>query len=450
MADDSKLGPPAHHPAAEGLFVFFSFDLVNSTRYKGINRDGWPFVTQRFYESVVDGMSKWLVGASVWKYVGDEVLMYKLVTRNDELVKCLKAASEVISATTAAIYSLVPDAKNFLDVKGALWCARVGRFENPSSELASREKAPNLVFQSGTGASIQVDFLGPDIDVGFRIAKHSARRRLVVSAELAYLLYLNRVSYSFVEDQLRIVSFEVLKGVWDDRRYPILWCEKDWSRIGSTFLYDEQYDNTLVRRVQNETDSLGGLKDLTKILDDQGRLSDVSALAKDLSEGRLADEKATLARATEFSSRIEVHCAAVCFRDDGRVLVAKRPADKRRYPGLWEFGCGQLAEGESFAQCLQRNYKADFGLEIEFIGEPWPIQSYSIDDHDQKRVIPGIVFVAFTHGEVEAKPTKHTEIDWIDPSGFRSEDEVKYVPAVRERLARAVAVRRQLLDTSGR
>lgn len=432
-----------------GLFVFFSFDLVNSTRYKNINSTGWPFVARQFYEAVIDGMRKWLEGGRVWKYVGDEVLMYKHVSRGDELRKCLEAASQVIANSTNTIHSVFPDAKKLLAVKGTVWCARVDQFGQRSVSDDSggrRGKSINLVFRSGETGDGQIDFLGPDIDTGFRIAKHTMRRRLVVGAELAYLLYLNRASYATIEDQLRIVSFEVLKGVWDDRRYPILWYERDWDKVGSSFLYDEQYDNEIVRRVRDNPKNLGPLKDLTKVLEDHDRLADANELWEELQSGRLAGEASILGRTDEFASRIEVHCVAVCFRDDGRVLVAKRPKDKRRYPDTWEFGCGQLAEGETFEQSLKRNYKADFGIDLEFRGEPRPIQSYVIPDAGENRSIPGVVFVAFVTNPGDVKPTKHTAIDWIDATEFPKDPNAQYIPFARERLILAVSARQSLLE----
>jgi hypothetical protein len=79
------------------------------------------------------------------------------------------------------------------------------------------------------------DFLGPEIDAGFRISKFALRRRLVVSAELSCLLFRERAAYTGIEKQLKIVSFQILKGVWTGRHYPIVWYERDWPNIAKTF-----------------------------------------------------------------------------------------------------------------------------------------------------------------------------------------------------------------------
>jgi hypothetical protein len=430
-----------------GLIVFFSFDLVNSTRYKSINTSGWPFVAREFYEAVVDGMRKWLDGGKVWKYVGDEVLLFKQITRPDQLRQCITAAYQVIATSMNAIHEKFPDTKKLLAVKGTTWCARVERFDTSATTHpdGSAKAGINLIFRSNEVGQGQIDFLGPDIDAGFRIAKHTMRRRLVVGAELAYLLYLSRVSYPAIEEQLKIVSYEILKGVWDDRRYPILWYEDDWSNVGSTFLYDEKFDNDIVRKVR-EKQGIEPLKELTKVLVDHDREASVHQLWDELNANTLAGENALLGPNDYLASRIEVHCVAVCFRDDGRALIAKRPKDKRRFPSQWEFGCGQLAERESFEECLKRNYKADFGVDLEFRGEPRPIQSYSISDETGH--IPGVVFVAFVTNPERVIPTKHTAIDWISPDNLPEDLDERYVPASRERLRLAAEARRSLLQST--
>lgn len=64
-----------------------------------------------------------------------------------------------------------------------------------------------------------VEFYGPDIDTGFRIAKLTKEAQLVLSFELAQML----MSYSDYRDNVLIVTFEKLKGVWNGNPYPIIW-----------------------------------------------------------------------------------------------------------------------------------------------------------------------------------------------------------------------------------
>lgn len=71
--------------------------------------------------------------------------------------------------------------------------------------------------------SAAYDYLGPEVDTGFRIGKCTRPGMLVVSVELAELL-------AEIPTQLRsmvgkIVGWEQLKGVWEERHYPVIWVD---------------------------------------------------------------------------------------------------------------------------------------------------------------------------------------------------------------------------------
>ncbi len=56
--------------------------------------------------------------------------------------------------------------------------------------------------------------------------------------------------------------------------------------------------------------------------------------------------------------------AAVIRREDGRILIAQRPADGM-LGGLWEFPGGKREPGESLPECLRREIQEELGIEIE-------------------------------------------------------------------------------------
>jgi A/G-specific adenine glycosylase len=59
--------------------------------------------------------------------------------------------------------------------------------------------------------------------------------------------------------------------------------------------------------------------------------------------------------------------AAVTRRDDGRLLIAQRPAEGM-LGGLWEFPGGKREPGETLPECLRREIREELGIEIE-VGE---------------------------------------------------------------------------------
>ncbi len=71
--------------------------------------------------------------------------------------------------------------------------------------------------------------------------------------------------------------------------------------------------------------------------------------------------------------RIEV-AAAVILRDDGRFLLAQRPAGKV-YAGYWEFPGGKIEDGESAEDALGRELHEELGIEVER-AYPWITRDY--------------------------------------------------------------------------
>lgn len=65
-----------------------------------------------------------------------------------------------------------------------------------------------------------IDFIGPDIDIGFRIAKASRPGRMAVSMDLSDILAQSEDLEPFA---FHWVGWDVFKGVFSDRPYPIIW-----------------------------------------------------------------------------------------------------------------------------------------------------------------------------------------------------------------------------------
>lgn len=59
--------------------------------------------------------------------------------------------------------------------------------------------------------------------------------------------------------------------------------------------------------------------------------------------------------------------AAVTRRDDGRILIARRPAD-RMLGGLWEFPGGKREPGETLRECLRREIREELDIDVQ-VGE---------------------------------------------------------------------------------
>ncbi|MGZ6020399.1 MAG: hypothetical protein ACXWKO_17150, partial [Phenylobacterium sp.] len=124
-----------------------------------------------------------------------------------------------------------------LDVKSTAW---IGMFPAPNAEVFFRRGGVQFRTDSTDDAillqaemrdqwhagndrgDIIRDFVGPSIDTGFRLSAWSTPRRMVLSADLAFLL---TSSYS-AEDEplpLHFSGAQKLRGVVGEQPYPMIW-----------------------------------------------------------------------------------------------------------------------------------------------------------------------------------------------------------------------------------
>ena len=153
---------------------------------------------------------------------------------------------------------------------------------------------------------------------------------MVVSVELAKILS-DKTEYL---SRLNIITYKILKGVWQNRLYPIIWYH-DSKVSGVTFEDSFYYDETtysqlskeyFLNRERDDGDLtsymfLDAHKALEKIIKDQklgGKLKQIHQVISETENDVRVVEN-------EFDNRLlEFHCAAVCCDvDNKRVLIAK-------------------------------------------------------------------------------------------------------------------------------
>lgn len=140
----------------------------------------------------------------VWKVIGDEIIFmaHPRTAREAQLL-------------TIAFYRLIVnyDRKIFerwpLRIKGCCWAAQLSH-RNREIEI------PEML--GGDADQAYVDFLGPDVDAGFRLASCGGRGQVIVSSNLVQLLA------AMEEDEgvrFHYIGQKVLKGVYSGRPYPL-------------------------------------------------------------------------------------------------------------------------------------------------------------------------------------------------------------------------------------
>lgn len=153
-----------------------------------------------------------IIEDSVWKFLGDEMIYAVNLceinadenTIHELVVQFTEALREIDKAGYEAESDAMPKA---LRMKGTAWTAGFP-IRNRQIGVPGKEDKP--------------DFLGPDMDIGFRIRNYSYPGVLCVSLELAYILAHVRGRDTAMCGA--VLDWEKLKGVWNGIPYPIIWC----------------------------------------------------------------------------------------------------------------------------------------------------------------------------------------------------------------------------------
>jgi hypothetical protein len=240
-------------------FLFFSVDIADSVLYKTRHINEWATDFIDFFDAFPKNVStmgnnvtlgygpeRCLPPPLCWKFAGDEILFYIDVadahahSQPNESLKLYELALYYAVVFTSAIRQYNSDAyrklaenhRAFL-LKGTAWFAAVAETRVPNDE------SPNIAFwapEQDIGNSQRIDFIGRQMDIGFRIAKHATANRFVVSVEYAILLL--RDNYITVEDLgigLYFDGRKPIKGMLENIGYPII-----YSDLGDRFEHAEQ------------------------------------------------------------------------------------------------------------------------------------------------------------------------------------------------------------------
>jgi class 3 adenylate cyclase len=210
------LEPETHVPKT---ILFFSVDIAGATRFKESAQSvsggaSWLQAFETFFRElplVVMGQvavafadADDIPEIGIWKALGDE-----LIFRAEP-----KSATEAAMLVEACYRALVRYDERFADhwplrLRGCCWAAR---FPGRNIEVAIREIA------SEDGRA-HLDYIGPDVDLGFRLSGHAHHGQMAVSMNLAEALARLPDRWGL---QFHFVGKRQLKGVFMGRPYPVL------------------------------------------------------------------------------------------------------------------------------------------------------------------------------------------------------------------------------------
>ena len=174
------------------VVLFFSFDVVNSTAYKTVNYYGWARVLNILFKNLRESVQNQIKSAEMWRVLGDEAIFIVKIRNQDELREYINKIYKIMVATIFKLkrgeffksdgnFNLMK-LQNILSLKTAAWIAAVKNIGDIGDKDLDLEEGDNIFeyYQSQEGYEI-FEFLGNDIDTGFRIATQVQDGRMVLS-----------------------------------------------------------------------------------------------------------------------------------------------------------------------------------------------------------------------------------------------------------------------------
>lgn len=422
---------------SSGVFLFFSFDLSDSTEFKTEHPSLWANVFTEFYEEVlsylgvenyksqVDENSESQCIRKLWKLIGDEVLIYVEIYEAKQLyrqiVDVYQAMKEMMSRIAEHVAKKCEDEKcllkhcqdiekiikHTLGIKVTAWIAECSE---------KNMMSPNIIYRpiTSTPSWGRVDFLGRDIDEGFRIAKYAVRNKIILSPLLAWLIgkaaERDDDQKKLVESNLKIVSYVKLKGVWRNRKVPIVMFHQNFKEFEKILEYDE-IDIETFSNVKEY--GVGGF-----LNEEQFNIYRIDSILKNIyrdEEAITIFEKLNKPCDYEQSFTIrnkyqEFHIACVIFDQDNNIMIHENNNCK------WE--CGYIvhslnAKVDSWKTLCEKGYEDKYGIKIEVEELPVPVAVYSHESEDFHQIFGLIVIAKYIESEETITNWKSYPLDEI-------------------------------------
>lgn len=202
---------------APTAIFFISFDIFNSTAYKASHPDTWSHTMKGILRHIISTFEISPIGGySYWKSLGDEIIYTKNVVRVSDLPVMLDeiyAKMEHLNHMIADGVFCDKESGQILGIKGTAWICDV----SSSAEFTGNVFTQYVIKDNRR----QMDYAGPEIDIGFRVSKYSIKNRLVISWGLSYLLT-QALSPEQYKQKVHVLTLKQLAGVWDGNPYPVV------------------------------------------------------------------------------------------------------------------------------------------------------------------------------------------------------------------------------------
>jgi len=202
--------------------MFMSADIVGSTTFKENHKStgdvpSWLPAFEKFFRELplvfigqiaiqfddVDDVPE----TGVWRVSGDEIVFSIELTDDQTTTRLLKAFLGSVSLFDKRLYEFCG-----LNLRGCCW---VASFPGRNIEI----EVPEMAVAGDRTNDIYREYLGPDVDLGFRLSGYPNAGENIISLELAMMM---RGAIVNRDLSLSVEGYESLKGLFAGCPYPII------------------------------------------------------------------------------------------------------------------------------------------------------------------------------------------------------------------------------------
>ena len=430
-------------PSKSQVFMFFSFDLSNSTAFKAEHPALWASVFTNFYSTILENLGVESYSSNVysgnddttcikrlWKFIGDEVLIYIPIINLNQIYTLINSTNKILSNVINEIAIKVKEAvscssldqhcyhcqdvedviKSSLGIKTTAWIAECYESENLSASNAS-----NVIYKPVTQYSdehnTRIDFLGKEIDEGFRLAKYAVNNKIIISPLLAWLIWKNSIDNpdmrKIIDLNFKIISFVEMKGIWKGRKVPIVLFYPHFEKFFDVLEYDEleliSYSNIKKAGIEEFIkDNNYRVGRINQIFENVHKLKN----AEELYQKLLKDENnfEYIPKSATAETKKEFHISCIIFQDNGNKILLHSDIHEGLSFGYIE---NSLDVAENWKNLCENGYRQKYGITISVDDNPTPIATY----YDKKKEVFGLLLLAnFTGNAEEVSKLKNWDI----------------------------------------
>lgn len=349
------------------LMLFLSFDITNSTNQKVLHPKEWPQIIEILVNTKFQYMN-------YWKFNGDEILYKRSINSLEFICRIIDKAYFHLKKLNAEMVKIIDD----ISVKATIWVA------------LSETDAMNYIHNFSFKFEDETDFVGKNIDEGFRLTKCSSMKKIAIDPKIVFILLdtynffrhptnrdLNICFYKSKEEcnieeleqtlneivfKLHLVGYTKCKGVWDNNPYPVYWYYDNAQSSDiqyNEFLGEEHLWQKNILAINDERVASVEYENLYKIFTQMKAKEEIDEIYNLL----------VMKGDVEISARAKanLYYMVVCVNPKtNKVMIAKRSSTRKHLKNVWDFGNVKY-QNVNMKDSIKKEYKNTFGIDIELV-----------------------------------------------------------------------------------